>query len=256
MPSAANDDPLADPPTEVDSPEREPVFASDASPPPRTEEEIRALVKEGLPFVGPTSRFVARQLGRLADAAELESVGRATLVEAARTFDASRSSFSTYARKRLRWSMLDSVRRETYGRTAHARALALRAAERVGDALAVDPPDPHQPEAAHARRLGAILSAQAAAMAVGISAPRPGPSAAAPSAEDAEIAFARARARAALERAVAGLPERQRELIERHYWGEERFDHIAESLGISKSWASRLHAMAMEALAKALRDHR
>ncbi len=33
---------------------------------------------------------------------------------------------------------------------------------------------------------------------------------------------------------------------------DEDFDEIATDLGISKSWASRLHAQAIEALAKAL----
>lgn len=254
LPSA--EDELADPPTEADSPEREPPFAADLEPPPRTALELRALVEEGLPHVVPCARFVARQLGRLADVDELASVGRAALVEAARSYDPSRSSFSTHARKRLRWAMLDSVRRETYGRSAHARAVALRAAERVSDALAAEPPDPHAPEQAHGRRLDAILAAQAAAMAVGLCSQRPAADAAATSEDDAERALVRARVRQAIERAVERLPERQRELIERHYWGDERFDHIAERLGISKSWASRLHATAMEALAKALRDHR
>ena len=44
-------------------------------------------------------------------------------------------------------------------------------------------------------------------------------------------------------------------VTERNYFGDERFDDIARSLGVSKSWASRLHAQAMRALAERLRDH-
>ena len=65
-----------------------------------------------------------------------------------------------------------------------------------------------------------------------------------------------ASARDALTRALSTLPERQREIVERHYFEDERFDRIADSMGISKSWASRLHGQAMVALAEALRDHR
>ena len=56
--------------------------------------------------------------------------------------------------------------------------------------------------------------------------------------------------------ALSLLPPRQRAIVERHYFGGERFDEIAESLGVSKSWASRLHAQAMAALAERLRNHR
>ena len=52
---------------------------------------------------------------------------------------------------------------------------------------------------------------------------------------------------------MEALPARERALIERHYFGGEPFDEIAKDLGISKSWASRLHTQAIQALAKALR---
>jgi RNA polymerase sigma factor for flagellar operon FliA len=68
-----------------------------------------------------------------------------------------------------------------------------------------------------------------------------------------EESFARAEIADNLRRAVRELPERERALVERHYFGEERFDHIATDLGISKAWASRLHAGAIELLAKHIR---
>lgn len=48
--------------------------------------------------------------------------------------------------------------------------------------------------------------------------------------------------------AVASLPTRERLLVERHYYDGERFDVIARDLGISKSWASRLHDRALRSL--------
>lgn len=269
---------MSDLPTEIDPPEAEPPYMRDPEPPRRAHAELTALVEQGLPLVAPVARQLAKELGRLADADELASVGRAALFDAALAFDEQRGPFGPYARKKLRWAMLDSVRRETQGRDAYGRARALRAAERVVDAIAPAAPDPVLPEAAHARQLGAILAAQAAAMVVGLTAPyrdlrdvtsdtsetlaisslavprksAPPP----PPGPDPEDLVLRHKSSEALVRAIATLPPRQREIVERHYYGEERFDHIAESLGISKSWASRLHAQAMEALAKALRDHR
>jgi RNA polymerase sigma factor for flagellar operon FliA len=52
---------------------------------------------------------------------------------------------------------------------------------------------------------------------------------------------------------VAALPEQERTLIERHYFGGETLDQAAASLGLSKSWGSRLHARAIESIARELR---
>jgi RNA polymerase sigma factor for flagellar operon FliA len=49
---------------------------------------------------------------------------------------------------------------------------------------------------------------------------------------------------------VARLPdERERSLIERHYFDDEQLSTIAEELGVSRPWASRLHARAIRNLA-------
>jgi RNA polymerase sigma factor for flagellar operon FliA len=48
------------------------------------------------------------------------------------------------------------------------------------------------------------------------------------------------------------LPECERELIRRSYFGGERFDHVARDLGISKSWASRVHRRGLELLRNSL----
>jgi RNA polymerase sigma factor for flagellar operon FliA len=252
-----------DAPTEADSPEDEPAYAADPPLPTRSESEVRALVEEGLPFVSQVANLVARQLGRIADREELEGVGRLELVAIARSFDPARASFPGYARTKLRWAMLDSVRRETHGRAFAAKARALVAAERVADGATREPPDPHGTEAAHAARLRAVFAAQAAAMALALAAPYEAaprndaeegapspPDLASPSPEDA-LSLRRQAER--IRAAIVDLPPRQRALVERHYFGDERFDLIAESLGVSKSWASRLHAQALEQLASKLR---
>jgi DNA-directed RNA polymerase specialized sigma subunit len=42
-------------------------------------------------------------------------------------------------------------------------------------------------------------------------------------------------------------------LIERHYFADETLEQAAASLGLSKSWGSRLHAHAIEAITRELR---
>jgi RNA polymerase sigma factor for flagellar operon FliA len=44
---------------------------------------------------------------------------------------------------------------------------------------------------------------------------------------------------------VGDLPHDELELVRRHYFEGERFDQVASELGLSKSWASRLHTRAI-----------
>ena len=52
---------------------------------------------------------------------------------------------------------------------------------------------------------------------------------------------------------MAALPDSERTLVERHYFAGETLEQAAASIGLSKSWGSRLHARAIEAIARELR---
>jgi RNA polymerase sigma factor for flagellar operon FliA len=65
---------------------------------------------------------------------------------------------------------------------------------------------------------------------------------------------ARAELRELVLRALDDLPEDERTLLRRHYLDGERFDHVSASLGLSKSWGSRLHTRAIARLTKRLRS--
>ena len=45
--------------------------------------------------------------------------------------------------------------------------------------------------------------------------------------------------------AVERLPERERDLVTRHYFGQREFQSIAQDLGITKGRVSQLHAQAL-----------
>jgi RNA polymerase sigma factor for flagellar operon FliA len=51
-----------------------------------------------------------------------------------------------------------------------------------------------------------------------------------------------------LREAIARLPEKERALVTRHYWEGKNLAEAGAELGMSKSWASRLHAQAVEKL--------
>ncbi|AUX21030.1 RNA polymerase sigma factor [Sorangium cellulosum] len=215
------------------------------------------LIHEGLAVLHQTARRIARRLGRRIPVEDLIALGHPALIEIARTYDPSRSTFGAYAATKIRWAIFDGIRRETRWRSAAARASALAASARFAEGRGADD-DAGAPatQEAYAARLGGLLAGHAAAMALGMAAAH-GDVAALPDAADSpEECASRAQLAQAVRHAVRELPERERALVERHYFDGERFDQIAQDLGISKSWASRLHSQAIERLGELLRAAR
>lgn len=217
--------------------------------------ETDRLFAEGMDVLQVVARRIARRLGRRIPVDELLAHGRAALLDVVRSYDPSRSRFPTYARAKLTWAVLEGVRRESGWRTEIGRAMALSASERFADGTREGEGAPLEAPEEHARELGELLAGHAAAMALGLVAASDGPD---PplldEGQSPEERAATAELAAAVRRAVHELPERERTLIERHYYGGERFDLIAQDLGISKSRASRLHAQGIAALSRSLRQ--
>ncbi|MBA3821142.1 MAG: hypothetical protein H0X17_19815 [Deltaproteobacteria bacterium] len=135
-----------------------------------------------------------------------------------------------------------------------AKLVALRAAaeylehraERDAGAAARGTPPAHGPDA-----LAAVKDAMAAIRTMyltSLETLREGgfdPATEAPAAGDA---MDTSRLGARLQAALAKLPARERELVTKHYWEGKNLLEAGAELGISKSWASRLHAQAVERL--------
>lgn len=51
-----------------------------------------------------------------------------------------------------------------------------------------------------------------------------------------------------MHRAIRRLPKKERELIRRYYFGDLSLDSVGKSIGLSKSWTSRLHDRTIEKL--------
>jgi RNA polymerase sigma factor for flagellar operon FliA len=54
--------------------------------------------------------------------------------------------------------------------------------------------------------------------------------------------------------ALARLPEQERNLLTMYYFKELSLQEVGDSMGLSKSWTSRLHAKAIEKMSRILRD--
>ncbi len=54
--------------------------------------------------------------------------------------------------------------------------------------------------------------------------------------------------------AVAALPDKERRLMELYYFADKNLEEAGAELGLSKSWACRLHARAVDLLRDAMGD--
>jgi RNA polymerase sigma factor for flagellar operon FliA len=217
------------------------------------------LVLEGLPLLREMAHRLRAQLGELVPVEDLLSIGHFALTDLVRRYDPARAPFAAYMRTRLRWAMLDGIRRETHGRALAARAAALSAAgrlqeERRSERLPVSSMPPS--EGTHAERLRAVLREHAAALGVALVAVQAGAAdtAIAPSSANPERVTLRRDAAITLRQTVQTLEdERQRAIVERHYFRGESLTEVARALGLSTAWVSRLHAQAIRTLEKRLR---
>jgi len=219
------------------------------------------LIEQNLDLVSIIARQLAREVGApSALLADMESAGREGLVRAAQRFDDSRGiPFRRFANYRVRGSMIDAMRREaSLPRRAYERLRGLEACVSLNESAAEDltAPSPLQGATALAEaRLGEHLANLATAIATGLlSTPVTDDSklTALDPALSPEEQVSRQQLRTLVSQHIEELSDQERTLIKRHYFDGDRFDHVAQEMGLSKSWASRLHTRAIKKLTKRL----
>src|SRR5262245_46669905 len=192
------------------------------------------LLREGLPVAEAVSKRVAWRLGRLAEVDDLLSIAKIALYDVIRSYNPARAAFAVYAAAKLKWAIFDEVRRQTHGRSEAARINAVIASERFGEAFDAELAPRDEPPSMEdwQARLTAMLEGHAAARAVGLCHSSVDVMRVPDVAASPEEAAARSEIAALLRRSIELLPERERTLVERHYYGGEPFEAIAASLGI------------------------
>jgi RNA polymerase sigma factor for flagellar operon FliA len=220
---------------------------------PHDDDERADVVSEALPILESVARRLARRLGGHVPVDDLVSIGNLALVDIVRTWDPARARFAAYVTSRLKWAILDGVRRETHGRRTAARATALLASERLGEGyararaepVADAPPTTLEEDQA---ALDDLLKNNAAALASGLWLADPD----AQTAETPEEKLAHVEAAHVARELIDKMPDRERELMTRFFYGGEPLEAIAKDFGLSKSWASRLNQRAVLALRRAM----
>jgi len=193
---------------------------------------------------------------------ELVALANAGLAEAASRYDPTKgASFNTFAWYRVHGAIIDGIRRNTnLPRRVWAKLVALRAAsdylehrgERDQGAAQQGVAPASGPDA-----LAAIKEAMAAIRTMYVTSLETlqekgfDPGGETPNvAEGIDVQRLGARIRVAIEK----LPDKERELVKKHYWEGKNLLEAGAELGISKSWASRLHAQAVDRLRKVIDD--
>ena len=217
------------------------------------------LASQHLPLVAHLVREVRGKVPSHVDAADLHSAGLMALVQAARSFDASRGvPFGGYATVRVRGAILDelrsvdwasrSVRRRARDLDASRSALATAlgrtpSTEELAASLGLTSEEVAANEHDVAR--AQVISLQGSEdhdLAGLLVSSIPSPEQAL---EDQEqLRYLRA--------AVVELPERQRLVVEQYFLHERPMAEIAEQLGVSESRVSQIRAEALVLLRGAL----
>jgi len=215
------------------------------------------MVETAMAVLDRVASQMARRFGSQLQREDLLSIGHLALMDVLRRYDPDQSALEPYLRARLKWAILDGIRKQTHGRYIKSRAAAMRTSGHLTEAKEGEAAPDQGPlsEASHAVVLRETLRDHALAMGVKLMVAQTGSeTAVANSSQSPERLTHRRVILDALKQAVDELDDtRQRELIERHYFGGEPLATIGADLGLSKSWASRLHASAVRRLEKRVR---
>lgn len=209
------------------------------------------IYRQQLDLLEETVQWMRQRLGRFVPLEDLRSHAHDGLLQALQSFDPARSSAPVYFGRKMRWAILDAYRRERKMHQLRARASAILASER----LTVDdedvPDEPGTTEEEHVAALDAKLDKHAAGLVLGLLSSRSSFLGAEKTPEEHSVWVEQNRT---IRATIEALPQRERQILERHYFDGEDFELIAREMGISKSWTSRLHAQAIASLGKTFRE--
>ncbi|HEX3905478.1 MAG TPA: sigma-70 family RNA polymerase sigma factor [Polyangia bacterium] len=223
--------------------------------------EVNQLVEKHLSLVQGIARKVKKTLNASIEVDDLIGYGSKGLVEAAERFDARHGvAFTTFAYYRIRGAMYDGLRAMGwYSRADYARYRAeeraneyLRnRADREGAAQAQggSAGSSSADQAATLAEVNEILSSVATVHITSIEAASSVPDESLPA---PDVAVDSHRMSRRVREAVAALPDKERRLMELYYFADKNLEEAGAELGLSKSWACRLHARAVDLLRTAM----
>lgn len=217
--------------------------------------EREALIRDHVELARVLVHRILRRLPSYVSRDELIAVGTKGLVEAAARFDPARGvKFVTFAYYRIRGAVFDHIRDTvTNDPFIRSRVSAEAAVDDIIEGtLAGRMPRPGEGPAEAAEALASVLESTTQVFAVADCAEAMvGES----SRTDTEEEITRRETASTLRKAVESLPAKERTMLLAVYFEGRTIEQAGASLGLSKSWASRLHARALAQLRDAVGQH-
>lgn len=214
------------------------------------------LVEEHLDVARKAAAVIFPRVKDHCEFDDLVALGTEGLLEAAKRYDPSKgAAFGTFAWYRVNGAIVDGLRRQTnLPRRAWQMLVTLRAAndylenraERDRGAAERGVAPPQGADALHSVK--SALSSIRTMYMTSLEALVEGGFESPATDSDPEQDIDNARMSRRLRKALAALPEREHAMLKKHYFEGKNLVEVGEEMGISKSWASRLHAQAIEKL--------
>jgi len=224
-----------------------------------TSDVVRQRIEEGQRMVQSLASKIARKIPMRIDREDLVAYGQLGLAEAARDYDPSRGAqFTTFAYYRIRGAIYDGVSKMSW--TSRARYNRFRYEQIANEALREvnesSPLSDNQSLDENATWLHGTAEKLALVYLIGNSREEAASldQAIEDPAEQPEARVANRELAMKLRELVDTLPPTERRLIHKIYFDGATLQDAASLLGISKSWASRIHARTLEQLAMRLRQ--
>ncbi len=211
-----------------------------------TESKDQILGKYG-PYVRSLAAQVRKQFNAQFEMDELVAWGQIGLLEAAERFDPRvGANFLTFAHYRIKGAIYDGLRKMGVLKGSDARAAAAgdrtnayltNLSDRGGGGRGLD---------ADVQEISSAVTGLAMVFATSLEGTEglQISDEAMPADERLELEQLKRRVRAAMEK----LPEKERKLLQGYYFQNKTLEEAGADIGQSKSWASRLHARAVELL--------
>ncbi|MBJ6763102.1 sigma-70 family RNA polymerase sigma factor [Myxococcaceae bacterium JPH2] len=220
-------------------------------------EDRKVILEKYGPYVRSLAATVRKQFSAQLELDELMAYGQIGLLEAAERFDAKvGANFLTFAHYRIKGAIFDGLRKMGVLRGADARTAyqGERAAAYLGNLS-----DREQGASNRGTSFDddvSDISNAVAGLALVFAAGQDGAEAAGyvdeslPADQRMEAEQLKNRVRSAIEK----LPEKERKLLQGYYFQGRTLEEAGAEIGQSKSWASRLHARAIDKLKELLTE--
>lgn len=225
-------------------------------------EEIKKrdeIISQYMPYAASIASRVCQSLSSAVDYEDVLCNARLGLLEAAKKFDSAQEvDFRTFAYYRIKGAIYDGLRRSGWlPRTLYAKIKFDEAANEYLQNRSLHSGEPKPVKATTETptddAVVETVNSLASIYIISLDA-SDDIDVEDTDAQDIETRTEFLQVRRHMRDAISSLPEKEKQLIMMYYFQNRTLEEIGERIGLSKSWASRMHARALEMLFKRIRN--